>query len=249
VFFVYITLATMEMIPIQTDVLRPPKDDLTRVLKQSLTNVQEKDIILITSKVVSIHQGDCVPAGEVEKEVLVMKEAEAHIPSEHPAYSSPLTIKHHALFFASGIDESNGNGHYILLPKDPFAAAQNLWRFIRNCFGVHDVGVIITDSHSLPLRYGVMGVSIAFCGFQPVVSHKGKRDLFGREIRLSSTNIVDGLAAAGGVVCGECDETTPVVIARGVPGVVFTENDTREELLIPPQEDLYYPLLKKFYGD
>jgi len=236
----------MQLIPVQTKILKPPKDDLFVILDKCLKDVQEGDIVLVTSKVISIHQGACVPIGLIEKEVLVSQEEE-HAMSANKSY--PLRIKYNAFLFESGIDESNGEGYYVLLPKKPYEAAKEIWEYLRKRHSIKNVGVIITDSHLLPFRRGVTGISIAFWGFLPVAQHEGKRDLFGREILLSSTNIADSLASASAVVCGECDEATPVVIARDVPGIVYTEKDVREELLIPIESDLYGPLLKEFCGD
>jgi F420-0:gamma-glutamyl ligase len=66
----------------------------------------------------------------------------------------------------------------------------------------------------------------------PVESHVGRVDLFGRVMQYSSTNIVDSLAAASAVVCGECDEAQPIVVARGVPGIEFSDVDMRDKLLV-----------------
>lgn len=154
---------------------------------------------------------------------------------------------HHSLFYAAGIDESNANGHYVLLPKKPFDVAEEIWKYLKAKHKVENVGVIITDSHSQPLRIGAIGISIAWWGFTPIESHKMKKDLFGRPIHFSVTNIVDALSAGATVVCGETDESTPIVIAREVPNITFTKSDTRHEVFRSEKEDIYYPLLKPFY--
>ncbi|MEK7638573.1 MAG: coenzyme F420-0:L-glutamate ligase [Patescibacteria group bacterium] len=237
----------MQYIPIKTRVVEPPQDDLFSVLAESLKDVQEGDVLLITSKIVSIHQGRCVPVGSVEKRLLVEQEADYLIEGHQKFMMSPLAIKHHALFYAAGIDESNANGHYVLLPEKPFDMAEAIWKFVREAHGLTNVGVIITDSHSQPLRVGAVGVSLGWWGFHPTESHKGKLDLFGRPLHFSVTNIVDCLAAGAGAVCGETNESTPLVIARGVPHLRFTKVDTRHELFKSQTDDIYYPLLKPFY--
>ena len=237
----------MEYFPIKTRVVHPPQDDLFSVLDESLSDVREGDIVLVTSKVVSIHQGRCVPIGSVEKRSLVEQEAEYLIDFKGSLTKSPLAIMHHALFYAAGIDESNANGHYVLLPKKPFDAAEEIWEYLRAKHNLTNVGVIITDSHSQPLRVGATGVSIGWWGFHPTESHKKKTDLFGRELHFSVTNIVDAIASGASVVCGETNESTPIVIARNVPNIVYTKHDTRHELFKSQKEDIYYPLLKPFY--
>ncbi len=237
----------MQYIPIKSRVMQPPQDDLFAVLDESVTDMKEGDILLVTSKIVSIHQGRCVPEAGADKRALVMQEADYLIEGYEKYNLSPLAIKHHALFYAAGIDASNAAGHYILLPDKPFDIAEAIWKQLVAKFGTKKIGVIITDSHSQPMRVGAVGVSLAWWGFHPTESHKGKKDLFDRLLQFSVTNIVDCVAAGAGAVCGETNESTPFVMARAVPNLVFTPLDTRHEVFKAPKDDIYYPLLKPFY--
>ena len=239
----------MEYIPVQTRIMHPPKDDLFDLLESSVPTLREGDILLITSKIVSIHQGRCIPVGDISKRALVEQEAEFLIEEEGSGSSAPLAITNHALFYAAGIDESNADGHYVLLPKKPFDIAEEIWHFLKEKHGLSKLGVIITDSHSQPLRIGATGVALAWWGFHPIESHKMKKDLFGRPIHFSVTNLVDALSAGASVVCGETNESTPLVLVRNVPGLVYTKEDTRHELFKSRKEDIYYPLLKPFYRE
>ena len=234
----------MHYIPIKTRTFIPPQDNLFAVLDESLTDVQESDVIVVTSKVVSIHEGRCVPMEGTDKSELVRQEAEYIFNPEDRVH--PLTITHHALISAAGIDESNSSGYYTLLPEKPFESAQEIYQYLKKRFNREHLGVIITDSHSLPFRYGAMSVSIGYWGFVPVESHVGRADLFGRLMKFSSTNIVDSISAGCALVTGECDESQPVVIVRNVPNVIFTDVDVREKLLIPFEEDIYKSLFKDF---
>jgi F420-0:gamma-glutamyl ligase len=228
--------------------MQPPQDDLFALLSESLAEVKERDVVLITSKIVSIHQGRCVRVGSRDKKELVLEEAEYVVDFPDSQTQSPLAIVHNALFYAAGIDESNADGHYILLPKKPFDVAEEIWHWIREHKGIENVGVVITDSKSAPLRSGATGVAISWWGFHPTESHKKKLDLFGRELHFSVTNIVDAISAGASAVCGETNESTPIVIVRDVPKLEFTKLDTRHELFTSPKEDIYYPLLKPFYS-
>lgn len=113
----------MQYLPIKTRRLDPPQDDLYGVLAESIKELKEGDVVLVTSKIVSIHQGLCIPVAEADKRELVKDEADYLIAGHEDYHMSPLTIKHNALFYAAGIDESNADGHYILLPKKPFEVA------------------------------------------------------------------------------------------------------------------------------
>jgi coenzyme F420-0:L-glutamate ligase len=238
----------MQFIPLKTKILQPPQDDLLSALEDLTPNIEEGDIVLVTSKVVSIHHGQCLKKSEVtDKKKLVETEADYFISGYEPFNLSPMAIKHNAIFYAAGIDESNADDHYILLPEDPFADAELIWNHLRNITGLNQLGVVITDSHSIPLRTGTIGVAIGWHGFHPTDFHKGKLDLFGRPINWSATNIVDNLAGGAALVCGETNESTPVVLARNVPNIVFTSESTRDELFKSKEADIFYPLMKIFY--
>lgn len=233
----------MQFIPIQTQILRPPQDDFYAVLGRALQDVQERDIVCVSSKVIAIHEGRCVSMSDAGKEELVAAEADHLISAAYR--DTPLTIKFHTFLGAAGIDESNGDGYYILLPEDPFASAERLHSYLKERFGLREVGVVVTDSRSQPMRFGATGVALAFWGVEPLVSHIGKQDLFGREIRHERSNIVDGIAAGACVVSGEVAECRPLVIARDVPQVTFREGNGKDMLMSPPDEDMFRALYEK----
>jgi coenzyme F420-0:L-glutamate ligase len=234
----------MQYIPVKTRIMQPPQDDLFSVLEEVLVDVHENDIIAISSKVISIHEGNCVPVGSVEKSELVKSEAELMIPRTY--WPSPLTVKHNAFIGTAGIDESNANGHYILLPKDPFKSAKEIQEYLRARFNINNVGVIVTDSHSAPLRRGAIGVSIGYAGLAPTINYVGQPDLFGREMKIEVGNVVDALAAGAGVVMGETDECQPVVIIRDIPNLTFTDEETKQDFLVPFEEDTFRVLYERF---
>lgn len=241
----------MQIIPIKTRVLQPPKDDLLAALDDALPPLHERDIVLITSKVVAIHQGRCVPMKDVaDKDKLIEQEADAFLSRDAcPDRMIMLTIKHNTLIATAGIDESNADDHYILWPTDIQATAKMLWAHLRAKHHVQNLGIIITDSHSVPLRLGVLGIAIGFYGFEPLLNHRGKSDLFGRTIYWSQTNIPDSLAAAAVLVMGESNEQTPVAIARDLSNITFTEDDCYQQWVIERKKDIYAPLLKVFDQD
>lgn len=234
----------MEFIPIKTRVLQPPQDDLFVVLDESLTDLREGDVVLISSKVVAIHEGRSVPMEGTDKEALV--NAEADLVIDRSYYKYPLTLKYNTFIASAGIDESNSDGYYTLLPRDAFAAAKEISEYLKAQHELTDLGVIITDSHLAPLRFGCLGVSIGFWGIEPVEFHAGKTDLFGREITVSSSNMIDALASAAGLVMGEVDECQPVVVARNVPSLRYTTEDRRHSFLIEPKNDMFRVLFERF---
>lgn len=252
----------MKITSIKTPVIHPPKDDLLRAITGAIPSLPEKSIVVITSKVVSIWQGRCVPAAASsgtsaddqararrQKDALVAREADLYLPREAtPGAWCMHTIKNNIFIPSAGVDESNADGYYILWPQDPARAAKKLWTWLRKKYGVRDLGVIISDSHTIPLRRGVLGISLAHYGFAPLKDYRDTPDIFGRTLKMTQTNIPDGLAAAAVVLMGEGAERTPVAVVSDVPWVTFAARPRASRkpfssFEIKTREDLYYPLL------
>jgi dihydrofolate synthase / folylpolyglutamate synthase len=236
--------------PIQTRILKPPKDDLLQAIRASLKSLPEKSIFVVTSKVVSIAQGRCIPVERYpDKDELVMREANLYLPRKFaPGAWVMHTIKNNIFIPSAGIDESNAAGYYILWPRDPKRTAKELWSWLRKKYHIKNLGVIITDSHTIPLRRGVLGISLAHYGFIPLKDYRNTPDLFGRLFTMTQTNIADGLAAAAVVLMGEGKESTPVCIIKNVPWIQFISKPFKPKkpfssFEIKTKEDLYYPLL------
>jgi F420-0:gamma-glutamyl ligase len=156
-----------------------------------------------------------------------------------------LTIKNNILIPTSGIDESNANGYYILWPKKPFECAKEIYDFIKKQFGLKAFGVIISDSHTTPLRTGIMGIGIAYYGFYPLRDYRNKKDIFKRKLKMSQTNIVDSLSASAVYAMGEGAEQTPIAIIEDVGDIKFIEKTFKKDPLgIDIDEDIYSSLLK-----
>ena len=234
----------MQYIPIKTRIMQPPKDDLFEILEESLTDVQENDVIAISSKVVAIHEGRCVPIENQDKETLVRQESDMTIP--RPYWNTPLTVRHHAFVGAAGIDESNADGHYVYLPEDPFRSAKKIWSYLKEKHTVKNIGVLISDSHSTPMRRGATGISIGWWGFEPIINHVGEDDLFGREMKIEVTNLVDGMASGANLVMGETNECCPIVVLRDMPKLTFTDENTKDKLMVPFEEDTFRTLYERF---
>lgn len=238
----------MRFIKVRTRKILPPKDNLYAVFEESLPRLREGDVVVITSKVVAIHQGQCILISDkISKNKLIEQEAELLIPRyEINGHGYTLTIKNYTLIASAGIDESNANGYYILWPKHPEKAARELCLYLKKKYGLKKLAVIITDSHITPLHLGTTGVAIGFFGLVPLRDYRKKPDIFGRKLKVTRSNLVDGLAAAAVLCMGEGKEQTPIVVVRNCAEIKFTNKTTFQDLVIKPEEDLYYPLLKHF---
>ncbi|HQB50651.1 MAG TPA: coenzyme F420-0:L-glutamate ligase [bacterium] len=239
----------MEILAVKTKRLNPPQDDALVALSEALDNfgLKENDVLVITSKIISLHQGRSIPIEQVsDKDELIAKESQAYLPRAMvPHNYAVLTLHHHLIAPSAGIDESNALDNYILLPERVEQVALEWHQFFKERYRLNNLGIIITDSRSNPLRLGVTGIGLAFAGFHPLRDYRGQADLFGRPMKISQTNIVDSLAAAAVFAMGECSEQTPAAIVRGVSDLNFTNEDCQPELWLSPQDDIY----QSFYRD
>jgi F420-0:gamma-glutamyl ligase len=238
----------MQCIPIKTRIFQPPKDDIYNLLDEYLPKLQERDVVIITSKVMAIHQGRCIKRKGAEmKYDLVKIETDRYLRCANRDDSEfVLSIVENALIASAGIDESNANGYFIYLPKHPSDLCKEICEYLKKKFSLNELAVIAVDSHSLPLRYGTLGIAIGGYGLEPLRNYVGTRDIFGCGLKVSRINIFDSLASLSALVMGEGKEMTPIAIVRAVEGLVFTERETFQDLIIPEEEDMYGPILQLF---
>src|ERR1043165_8235228 len=150
----------MRVNAIKTHLIQP-KESLNAILDQYLLSLTEGMIVAITSKILSICQGRVVPKDSVSNKFeLIKSEADAHLKEKDSLYGAHLTIKHNILIPSAGIDESNGDGMYILYPHNSQQVATEIWQYLRQKHHLRHLGVIITDSHTTPLRKGVTGIAL-----------------------------------------------------------------------------------------
>jgi putative folate metabolism gamma-glutamate ligase len=243
----------MNITPIKTHKITDVDKDILAVIDKYVLNLEENSILVVTSKIVAICEGRIQKINKetetYDKEKLVKQESEYFIDKNENQYGFYLTITQNLLIPTAGIDESNGNGYYILWPEKPYDTANKIREHLVEKFKVANIGVIITDSKTTPLRWGTTGVSIAHSGFMALNNYMGKPDLFEREMRVTKANVVDGLAAAAVVVMGEGQEQTPLAVISEISNVEFTNKNINEEeiknLKIPLEDDVYAPILKR----
>jgi putative folate metabolism gamma-glutamate ligase len=199
-------------------------DDLFKILEKDLPKLKENDIVVITSKIISITQGNIIKNdGKMTKLDLVTKEADLIMPEEYVRFGVHLTIKNNILIGSAGIDESNGDGYFILWPKDLQKTTEKIWTYLKEKHQLGYLGVVVTDSHSSPFRRGTRGIGLSWCGFKPLKSYVGKPDIFGRRLKYEQLSIVDSVAAAAVLVMGEGNEQTPLAVVNKTVGIEFVE--------------------------
>lgn len=237
----------MKIQAIKTNKITAGSVSLLALLDTAIPKLAEGSIVAITSKVVSLCENNVVPFDSVSKEELVMQEAELFLPASLSKYQHHFTITGDTLIPVAGIDESNGNGNYVLWPKNPQASANAARAHLKKRFDLEQVGVVITDSTCHPLRRGTTGIALAHSGFLALNNYVGKPDLFGKPFSVSQADVAGGLAAAAVLQMGEGSEQTPMAIISDIPFVTFcNHNPTKAELAhirISLKDDLFAPFL------
>lgn len=202
--------------------------------------VQERMVLAVTTKIVSLSENCLVPKNSIDKKTLTKNESDIFL--GEIGHGVSLGIKHSLLMPGAGVDESNSeNGDFILHPKNPMKSAADLRETLKNRWGLKNLGVILTDSRSNPLRLGVTGAALACAGFLPVIDKVGEKDLFGRPLKITKVNVADSLATAAVLLMGEAAEACPLVVLHETPAQ-FSENFDVSSWMLKPEEDMYQPL-------
>lgn len=231
----------MQVRPIKTRIFKE-REDLAHFIKKHIRVLKNGSVLVVTSKIVALHEGRTAqPANEKEHVALIKKESESATQTKFVW----LTLKDGMMMANAGIDESNGDGKLVLLPKDSFKAASVLRKALMKEYGLTKLGIVITDSRVLPMRAGTLGIALGYAGFSGLTDYRSKKDLFGRPFIFAKANIADGLAAAAVLAMGEGDECIPLAVIEGAP-VVFQDTVKKDELLIPLKDDIYLPFFSRF---
>lgn len=226
--------------PIKTTIFKEG-EDLPQFIIKYFKNIPERSVVVVTSKIVALAEKRVVALkGAEAKERLIRSESELAIPTKYVW----LTIKDGVVMASAGIDESNADGKIILLPKDSFKAALALRKKLQQKYNLKNVGVLITDSRTAPLRSGVTGVALGYAGFKGLKDYRNRPDIFGRKFKFSQANVADSLATAAVLLMGEGPEQQPLAIIEKAP-VEFTDKIKRNELRISLEDDMYCPLFQK----
>jgi len=141
----------------------------------------------------------------------------------------------------AGIDKSNveGRGKFALLPENPDDSAKKCRMEIKKLTG-KNVAVVVCDTYSRPFRRGQVNFAIGMSGIKPFKDYRGKKDLFRQTLKVKNVAIVDEIAAAAELLMGQAQEAMPVVIFKGLNGIVeFCDKCSIAELQISSEEDLF----------
>ncbi len=245
----------MEVIPLPGLPLVKRGDDVgelvVRALRSHGLSLQPGDVLVVAQSIVSKAEGAVVDLrkirpsevakrlaprlGKDAREVeVVLREAGEILRASHVL----ITRTEHGFVCANaGVDHSNVEKDRVtLLPRDPDGSAEKIRRTLREKLGV-EVAVIISDTQGRAFRTGCLGVAIGVAGMRPLLDLRGRKDLYGKELRATVLAQADAIAAAAVSVMGEAGEGTPVVLVRGA--VYEKGRGSARELVRSREKDLF----------
>jgi len=209
-------------------------DDLGKIIvdaanRQSVP-LRSGDVLVVAQKVVSKSEGSIVDLREVTPSTFAKKIARRA--RKEPSHVEVIlnqtkeiikmqdhhliTETHHGFVCANaGVDRSNVQDELSVsvLPKDPDLSARRLRKRIRELTGA-DVAVVVSDTFGRPWRVGQINLAIGVSGMKPLIDYRGRKDLYGRGLRLTVMAVADELASAGELVMRKSDGI-PVALIRG----------------------------------
>lgn len=241
----------MKVTTIKTKIIQPG-EDIFSFLRESINSLEEKSIVIITSKIISFSQNRFVEVGDnstrEEKQNIAKQEADLYLDISFSKYGTMLTIKDSLLVVNAGIDESNSAGKYILWPDKLQQVTNDIWQFLRKEYEVRELGVIVTDSKTTPLRRGIIGTAMSHCGFKAIIDRVGDKDIFGKKLNTTKVSVMEAVAVSGVFEMGEGNEQQPLAIASEFqqPIEFLDQPPTEEELedlKVEPSEDIYAPII------
>jgi coenzyme F420-0:L-glutamate ligase len=242
----------MEIFPIKIP-KKPEGFDLFETIVDSKFQFQADDIVVISSKFVSMSEKSLVDLKTVkvgktartlaskfkmdEKVAQVTLDESDYVVSGIPGFL--LTINDGMIAPNAGIDKSNcPQGKIVLYPKDSFKTANELRKKFLKKYGIK-IGIIISDSRLMPTRIGCTGIAVGASGFNPVDDERGKKDLYGRKLKVTFKATADSLATMAVFVMGESNESIPIVVIRGA-NVRKTERKlSMKDMTVNPKIDIY----------
>jgi coenzyme F420-0:L-glutamate ligase/coenzyme F420-1:gamma-L-glutamate ligase len=220
----------LQVVPVEGLPEIGPGDDLAALVAGTV-ELADRDVVVVTSKVVSKAEGAVVELATVEPSAfaeefgrrwekdprvveVVLRQASRVVRMAGPVL---ITETRHGFVCAnSGVDQSSSGaeGRVVVLPADPDASARALRRRFAE-FGV-DVAVVVSDTFGRPWREGQTDVAVGIAGIAPMASYIGQVDPHGHEFRVQELCVVDELAAAAELVKGNTSRI-PAAVVRGYP--------------------------------
>ena len=230
-------------------------DDIAKLiyealLKQSI-HLQDKDILVVTQKIVSKAEGRLLKLSDVKPSAFAEHIAEtmgkdariveAVLRDTHRVIRMRdraliVETRHGHVCANAGIDYSNvEEGYVTLLPEDPDESAKKILEALNRLTG-RKLAVIITDTWGRAWRLGQVDFAIGVAGINAFKDYRGTVDLLGHTLNVTRIAIADEIAAAAELEKGK-SRGVPVVIVRGYD---YPEGEEAgSDIVRPLNEDLF----------
>jgi coenzyme F420-0:L-glutamate ligase/coenzyme F420-1:gamma-L-glutamate ligase len=237
-----------------------PGDDLAALLIAALeangSAPRARDIVVVTSKIVSKAEGrfadlSSLEPSELARELAQITRKDARLvdtilrEAVEVIRAKPnvlIVATRHGLIMANaGIDQSNLDAadhgrRVLLLPEEPDASAQRLKDRLDAHFQA-DIGVIVSDSAGRPWRLGTVGIAIGAAGVPSLWDRRGEKDLSGRPLEVTEVAFADAVASMAVLAMGEAAEGQPAALVRGLDWTAKIR--PAADLVRPKAEDLF----------
>ena len=252
----------MEFIAISGMPLINNGDDIAKIIIEACDRSHikpiENDVFVIAQKIISKSEGRyrslesvkpgikawiyaCITGKDWRLVQLILDESTRVV----RARKGTIIVKHKigVICANAGIDHSNvppidekSKNNYLLLPENPDESAKIIQKKLEDYYG-KKIGVLIIDSHGRAWRYGTIGMTIGLAGVPGLVDLRGKEDLFGYKLRITTVGASDELAAGASLLMGQAREGLPCVLVRGFPYEL--RESSINELIRSKQKDLF----------
>jgi coenzyme F420-0:L-glutamate ligase / coenzyme F420-1:gamma-L-glutamate ligase len=235
-----------------------PGDKLYSLILRSLVHnkiiLEDGDIVVIAQKIVSKAEGQIVRLSSLIPSSLAIQLAKQYKKDPRTTelvlrqsknivkISNGVIIsetKHGFICANAGVDQSNimnSEETALLLPDDPDASAKKIMLMLKEKTN-REIAVIITDSFGRPFRNGQTNVAIGIAGINPIMSYVGKKDMYGKKLKVTEIAVVDELASTAELVMGK-SKGIPIAVIRGFD-FIRSENALINGLIREREKDLF----------
>jgi coenzyme F420-0:L-glutamate ligase/coenzyme F420-1:gamma-L-glutamate ligase len=193
---------------------------------------QDRDILVVTQKIVSKAEGrlvdlDGVEPSETARDLSAVSQRDPRLIEVALRESARIVRMERGVLISetshgfvcanAGVDASNlGSPNVVaLLPVDPDASANRIRRRIVEQAGV-ELAVVISDTFGRPWRNGQTNVAIGVAGLRPIRDYRGRPDSAGLTLQVTEIAVADELASAAELAMGKLDRV-PAAVIRGYP--------------------------------
>jgi len=242
---------TIEVIPLPINREIDIEDNLVSLVASSKQKLQDGDILVLSQKIISKQEGRIVNLSTVIPSILalgigseydkdpklvevILSESKRIVRMENGI----IIVETNNGFICAnaGVDESNvGEGYATLLPLDPDKSARIIQNEIFKKTG-KKIAVLISDTFGRPFRMGQTDCAIGVAGMDSIIDYQGRKDTYGRLLKVTAIAVADELCSASELVKGKLN-SSPAAIIRNYK--FLDKEGTIQSLLRPRDEDLF----------